>query len=83
MDRDISGYELFRFLTEHGFRICESHSSDIDILVLARDCDEALGTGYISINTKQTCVAEGWLRHTIDRAGFSWDYFWKIVGTTS
>lgn len=83
MDRDVSGYELFQFLTEHGFRICGSHSPDLDFLILARDCDDVLGTGYISISTKQTCIAEGYLRYTLQRAGFTWDYFWEIVGTTS
>ena len=83
MERDVSGYEIFRFLTDRGFRICESYSSDLDILVMARDCDDVPGAGYVSINTRQTSIPEGYLRYTLQRAGFSWEYFWGVVGTTS
>jgi len=83
MERDVSGYEVFQFLTERGFRICGSHSNDLDNLIMARDCDNVMGTGYISINTRQTCIPEGYLRYTLQRAGFTWEQFWAAVGTTS
>jgi len=83
MDRDVSGFELYEFLIGRGFRICASHEPDLDFLIMAKDCDDVLGTGYIGIPLRQTCLSEGYLTYTLKKAGFTWEYFWKTVGTTS
>jgi len=78
--RYVSGLELFSFLVNHGFRVCEAIGGDAGNVVMARDCANVAGTDYIGVPIGQVRLAETYLRFTLAKAGLDWEEFWKSIG---